>query len=161
MQKEKNVSSRTGEEKSKSGLTSRKFKILVVLTLVILAVQGWFGDTVNIFYAPTSAQPVPPFTLAGFLQQVQSLGFPLVWHAFEGIILVILSAVVFGLSFVWSKSRGVRIASGLGFMMVVSAALGGFLFVMSGFGNGANSAQMGGSFIGAFAFFFLTLYYAK
>jgi hypothetical protein len=142
-------------------VTAREFRILLVLTLVILAVQGWFGDTVNIFFAPASGVTPPPYTLGGFLQGVESLGFPLIWHAFEGIALVILAALVFALSFPWSKSRGVRIASGLGLLMVVSAAIGGFTFVMSGFSNGGASAQMGGSFIGAFAFFFVALFYSK
>jgi len=45
--------------------------------------------------------------------------------------------------------------------MVVSAIIGGVLFVLSGFSAGGNSAQMGGSFIGAYAFYFIELYYAK
>jgi hypothetical protein len=162
MQAEQQRGAVSGNTSKRLGSTTlRKYRILVVATLMILAVQGWFGDTVNIFYAPASGVTPPAFSLAGFLSAVETLGFPLIWHAFEGIALVILSAIVFGLSFVWSKSRGVRISSGLGFLMVVAAAIGGFLFVMSGFSNGGNSAQMGGSFIGAFAFFFITLFYAK
>jgi heme A synthase len=148
-------------EEIKHTVTARKFRILVVVTLVILTVQGWFGDTVNIFYAPSSGITPPPFTLGGFLQTVESLHFPLIWHAFEGITLVVLSVVVFALSFTWSNARSVRICAGLGLLMVVSAAIGGFLFVMSGFSNGGNSAQMGGSFIGAYAFYFMSLYYAR
>jgi hypothetical protein len=141
--------------------TARKFRILVVVTLVILTVQGWFGDIVNIFLAPANGVASPPFSIVGFVQVIESLGFALIWHAFEGISLVVISVAVFVLSFRWSKSRAVRITSGLGLMMVCSAALGGFLFVMSGFANQANSAQMGGSFIGAYAFFFMALFFAK
>jgi hypothetical protein len=32
---------------------------------------------------------------------------------------------------------------------------------LSGFANGGNSAQMGGSFIAAYASYFMTLYYTK
>jgi hypothetical protein len=143
------------------GETKRKFRILLAITLAILAVQGWFGDTVNIFYAPSSDVKPPPYSLAGFSQSVDKVGFSLIWHTYEGIFLVVLAAVVFGVSFAWSKSRAVRITSGLGFFAVVSAAVGGFEFVMSGYASGGDSAQMGGSFIAAFALFFLALYYAK
>ena len=145
----------------KLGTTSRKLRVLLVVTLIILTVQGWFGDTVNIFFAPASGTAPPPFSIDGFFQAVQSLGVSLIWHTFEGIALLILAVAIFALSFVWSKSRSVRISAGLGLLMVFSAALGGFLFVMSGFSNGGNSAQMGGSFIGSNAFHFICLYYAK
>jgi hypothetical protein len=141
--------------------STRGFRIIIVVTLVVYSVQGWFGDFVNIFVAPTNGTTAPPYTMSGFFQSMQSLGFGLVWHAYEGLALVGLSAAIFALSFKWSKSKGVRIASGLGLLSVISAALGGFLFVMSGFSNGGNSAQMGGSFIAAYALFFVTLYYAK
>ena len=141
--------------------STRRFRILLVVTLVILSVQGWFGDTVNIFFAPAAGTTPPPFSFSGFVQVVESLGFPVIGHAAEGIVLLVLAVAVFALSFIWSKAKSVRIASGLGLFMVFSAALGGFLFVMSGFANGGNSAQMGGSFIGSYAFYFIALYYAK
>jgi hypothetical protein len=148
------------EERPKTG---RRFRILLVFVLVVLTIQGWFGDTVNIFVAPSSGITPPPFSLSGFLNALESLPTPFLplYHAFEGIFLIVLAVAVFALSFTWSKSRGVRIASGLGLVMVVSAAIGGFLFVMSGFSNGGNSAQMGGSFIGAYAFYFIALYYSR
>jgi heme A synthase len=142
-------------------LTQRKFRVLVAVTLIILTVQGWSGGTVNIFYAPATGVTPPPYTLAGFLSEVQSIGGLLIWHASEGIFLFFLAVAVFALSFVWSKSRAVRITSGLGLLFVLFAALGGFEFVMSGFANGGNSAQMDGSFIGSYAFYFITLYYAR
>jgi hypothetical protein len=141
--------------------STRGFRILLVVTLVILSVQGWFGDFVNIFVAPPNGTTAPPYTMNGFFQSVQSLGFGLVWHTFEGIALIGLAAAVFTLSFKWSQSKGVRISSGLGLIAVISAAVGGFLFVMSGFSYSGGSAQMGGSFIGSYALFFVTLYYAK
>jgi len=141
--------------------TQRKFRIFLIFVLVILAIQGWFGDTVNIFYAPPNGTTPPPYSISGFFSAVNSLGFTLIWHTWEGILLLVLSIVLFALSFAWSKSRAVRITSGLGLISVFSAALGGFLFVMSGFSNGGNSAQMGGSFIAAFAFYFIALYYSK
>ena len=142
--------------------TSRKFRILLVATLAVLSVQGWLGDVVNLFVAPTTAQTPPPQNPSGFFQGVASLNsLPLSWHAFEGIFLFLLAVSVLALSFKWSKSRAVRISAILGLFFVFSAALGGYLFVLSGFGAGGNSAQMGGSFIGAYALYFVALYYAK
>ena len=46
-------------------------------------------------------------------------------------------------------------------LAVLSAAAGGILFVLSGFQNDGFSAQMGGSFLSAYAAAFLTLYFAR
>lgn len=142
------------------GLTSRRFSILLVATLAVLTVQGWTGDTVNIFYAPANGVS-PPGSISEFWSIVASIGSQAVWHAAEGIILAALAVAVAALSFMWSESRGVRIASILALLMVMSAAAGGLEFVMSGFANGGNSAQMGGSFLGAYAFYFIALYYSR
>ncbi len=141
----------------------RGLRALIVLTLVILTAQGWFGDTVNIFIVPANGTTPPPPSLSGFLNAVGSLKQPflLVWHTFEGVALVILAVAVLVLSLVWSRSRGVRVWSALGLFFMLSSAMGGYLFVMSGFSSGGVSAQMGGSFIGAYASYFLTLYYTK
>ena len=150
-------------EKKATAPTSRKLRVLIVVTLIILTVQGWFGDVVNIFLAPATGESASsfPFSLSGFLQGVYSLGFPLEYHAFEGMLLVALSIAVLALSFKWSGAKSVRICAIFAAFFVFSAALGGFLFVLSGFSDGGNSAQMGGSFIGSYAFNFIALYYAK
>ena len=83
------------------------------------------------------------------------------WHVAEGALLTALSVVVFALSFAWSNSRTVHVASLLGLFFILSAAAGGIQFVLSGLSNGGNSAQMGGSFIGAYAFYFIALYYSR
>jgi hypothetical protein len=83
------------------------------------------------------------------------------WHAFEGLALLVLGITIAILAFAWSRSRGVRAWAIVGLATMISAALGGFLFVKSGFADGGSSMQMGGSFIGSFASYFLTLYYTK
>jgi hypothetical protein len=105
----------------------------------------------------------PARSLSGFLGAVGSLHPPfiLLWHTYEGIVLVALAGMVVALTLIWKSSRGVRIWSTLGLLSMLSAALGGYLFVMSGFTDGGNSAQMGGSYILTYACFFLTLYYTK
>ena len=74
---------------------------------------------------------------------------------------MLLALVVAVLSFAWSGRRGVRAWSVIGLVSVLSAALGGYLFVRSGFSDGGSSAQMGGSFIASFASYFLVLYHTR
>ena len=138
-----------------------RLRILIVFTLIVLTVQGWFGDTVNIFFVPAAGVNSIPFSSSAVIQAIYNVGFALVWHAFQGLFLAIFSFVLLFFSFSWSKKRSVRICGILGALMVLSAAIGGLLFVLSGFNNGGNSAQMGGSFIGAYAFYFIELYFTK
>jgi len=126
--------------------------------LTVLTVQGWTGDTVNLF-AVFPSDPAPS-SFGGFSQALIEAGPILVWHAFEGGLLLILSLLVLALS-LRKKPRSVLVCSLLGLLMIVSATIGGILFVLSGFQANPSSAQMGGSFIGAYAFYFLELYYAK
>ena len=135
----------------------RKLRIVIVVTLVFLTVEGWFGDTVNLFTAPASSATLD--ASAGF-QAVLSANATLIIHAFLGLGLLGLALVILTFS-LKAKPRNVRVPAILGLVMIVSALIGGILFVLSGFSNNGVSAQMGGSFIGAYAFYFIELYYAK
>jgi multisubunit Na+/H+ antiporter MnhB subunit len=66
----------------------------------------------------------------------------LIWHAFEGIAIFALSLIVLAFS-IKAKPKSVRICAILGLVYVVVAGVGGLLFVLSGFTNNGNSAQMG------------------
>lgn len=136
----------------------RKIQVSAVVILVILTVQGWTGDFANLFAVfPTGVN----ISMSGFFQALFSAGVLVAYHAAEGLILLALSIVVLALSFSLRQSRNVRIFATLGTLSIISAALGGVLFVLSSFRDNGNSAQMGGSFIGAYAFYFLVLYYTK
>ena len=137
------------------GRTSRGFRIVLVMLLAVLTIQGWTGDTVNIF------APAGGASSSDFFATLQSLGGFALWHAGEAVLLGALAVVVLVLAFVRSTSSGVRIASVLGLIMVASAAYGGVQFVNSGLTDAGASAQMGGSFIGAYAFYFIALYYSR
>jgi hypothetical protein len=101
-------------------------------------------------------------SLAGFFHTVDNSGTALIWHASEGMALVGLGIAVFALSFVWSKSRGVRISSGLSLVSILAAAYGGFRYVsMTGISQAASSTMMAGAFLEAYALLFVALYYAK
>lgn len=82
------------------------------------------------------------YSFGGLMTALFGAGEFTVYHAFEGVLLVVLSLVVIGLSFK-SKLRSLRILSILAAAGVISAVIGGVLFVLSGFQNNANSAQMG------------------
>ena len=135
----------------------RKLRILIVVTLVALAIQGWTGDAVNLFAPPTGSVEQ---SLNGLLNEIVTTGFLSIWHAFEGLVILALSLLVLAFS-IKSKPKSIRICAILGLVYVVVAGVGGILFVLSGGSNNGVSAQMGGSFIGAFAFYFMELYYAK
>ena len=126
-----------------------------------MTAQGWTGDFVNLFASfSVPAGPVS-FSMGWLFQALSDSGIITVYHAFEGALLVALSIIILVLSFRYSGARSVRFASVMAMTAIVSAALGGLLFVFSGYTDNANSAQMGGSFIGAYAFYFLELYFLK
>jgi len=138
----------------------RPLKLMTVLNLVLLSVQAWTGDVVNLFAA------FPSGAVSGFGQFFSSLlsagpGPLALWHGVEGLLVFLLSIGIAVSAFRRSKSRSLRIVSLLALLSVTSATIGGYLFVFSGFLNNGYSAQMGGSFIGAYAMNFLVLYYSK
>lgn len=136
---------------------------LLVAILVVLGAQGWSGDFFAVFVSPAGGITPPPLSLVGFLHELEILPTPLIplWHASEGIVLVVLAVAVVALAWNASQARGLRFWSVVGLLSVLSAGLGGLLFVKSGFGEGGSSMQMGGSYIGALASYFLVLYFSK
>jgi hypothetical protein len=147
----------TAESIDKSGW--HRLRLLIVATLVLLTVQGWFGDTVNLFAIPTSPVAVES-SASGVFQAIVNVGPTLLIHAFIGLAILALGIVVLSFS-LKSKPRNIQIPAILGLVMVISAIIGGTLFVLSGFTNNGVSAQMGGSYIGAYAFYFIELYFSK
>jgi heme A synthase len=145
-------------ESAESQRSWRPLRRSIVATLVLLSLQGWTGDFVNVFV--TTAQSSVEGSMQGFFSAVTAHGPFLLWHAAEGF-LVLLSAIgVLVVSLRYDR-RSVKVSALLGLIFVLLAGLGGFLFVLSGFADGGNSMQMGGSFIGAYAFYFITLWYTK
>jgi hypothetical protein len=145
-------------DQTKRYAASKNLRVCIAVMLVVLTAQGWTGDYVNLFAVfPTAVT----HTMSEIFQALSSAGVLAVYHALEGLFLVVLSLIVLALSFKSSRSTPLRICAIIGTGSVISAAFGGLLFVLSDFLNNANSAQMGGSFLGAYAFFFLALYYTK
>ena len=136
-----------------------RLRLLIVATLIMLTVQGWFGDTVNLFSIPTNPVTVEG-SANGVYQAIVNVGPTLIIHAFIGLTILALGIVVLSFS-LKAKPRNIQVPAILGLVMVVSAIIGGTLFVLSGFTNNGVSAQMGGSYIGAYAFYFIELYFSK
>jgi len=82
-------------------------------------------------------------------------------HAILGAPLLIFGIAILVVAFRGVVSVGARICAIIGLIAILSAAYGGIAFVFSGFQNNGNSMQMGGSFIGAYASYFLVLYFNK
>lgn len=127
--------------------------------LVILTAQGWTGDFVNLF--AVFPRGTVAHTLSGFAGALAGAGRMEVTHAILGATLVTLAIAVLVEAFRTRSSRGVVIWCAIGLIGVISAAYGGISFVLSGFQNNGNSAQMGGSFIGTYASYFLVVYFNK
>lgn len=136
-----------------------RLRLLIVATLILLTVQGWFGDTVNLFTVPTGPVTVES-SANGVFQAIVNVGPTLLIHAFIGLAILALGIVVLSFS-LRAKPRSIQVPAILGLVMVVSAIIGGTLFVLSGFTSNGVSAQMGGSYIGAYAFYFIELYFSK
>ena len=135
----------------------RPLRLSIAAALVLLTLQGWTGDFVNVFVT-TAPATTPSQSVDGFFQAVMSGGLFLIWHGMEGF-LTLLSAIGVLVVSLRYRRRSVKIGAALGLVSVVSAGLGGYLFVLSGFSALGSTMQMGGSFLGAYALYFITLYY--
>jgi hypothetical protein len=132
---------------------------LNIAILTVLTLQAWTGDFVNRFAVfPNGAVTR---TLSGFTQAVSSAGRMEVFHAITGLTLVAIAIAMLILAFRSGSSRGARICAIIGFLAIVSAVYGGVSFVFSGFQDDGSYTQMGGSFIGSYASYFLVLYFNK
>ena len=139
--------------------TSRGLFGLNIAILALLTIQGWLGDTVSLF--ATFPSGTVNSIWSGFTQALSAAGSTTVFHAINGAILVALSIATLVLALRSPSNRAARIFAVLGLIFVFSAAYGGISFVLSGFQNNGNSAQMGTSFVIAYASYFLVIYFNK
>jgi len=135
----------------------RPLRLSIVATLLLLTLQSWLGDFVNVFVTTSSTSAV---SFSDFTQALVNQGPALVVHALVGF-LVFLSGVGVLVVSLRRGDRRVKITAALALLAVVSAGVGGILFVLSGFSAGGSSMQMGGSFVAAYALYFIALYYTK
>ncbi len=135
----------------------RKLRIVVAATLVLMTFQGWLGDSINLFGKFPATVTA---SAGGFVSAILSVGPFLIVHVASALLLAVLGVITAAIAF-RTGPRGAKIASIIGLLFIASAIIGGTLFVMSGFADNGYSAQMGASFIFAYASYFLVLYYTK
>jgi hypothetical protein len=133
----------------------RPLRTLLALTLVLITLQGSTGGYVAGAGGFTAAIGLP---IGGILSALSGASPPVIWHAFEGILVTILAAATAALSLRYPK-RGVKAFALLGLIATLIAAAGGYLVVSTG--PGPADALMSNGFIGTYAFFFMTLYSTK
>jgi len=138
---------------------SRPLLVLVIHMLIGLTVQGWLGDFVNLFAVFPNG--MVGLRLGSFFRAIKAAGNMEFAHAIVGALLLIFAIAILVVAFRGVVSIGARICAIIGLIAVLSAVYGGIAFVFSGFKNNGNSMQMGGSFIGAYASYFLVLYFNK
>ena len=137
----------------------RPLRLSAVATLILMSIQAWTGDFVNVFLTSAFGTSING-SMGALFQAILGNGLFLLWHGMEGFLVLLAAIGVLVVSFRYHR-RSVKIAAVLGLVFTVIAGLGGLLFVISGFAAGGFSMQMGGAFLGAYAMYFLVLYYSK
>lgn len=128
----------------------------IVAEILLLAIQYEIGTSLSIAGVfPAVPASAPSFGVFG--SYVGTAGGSLAVHAVLGV-LILADAVV---TLVLARATHVpwlRITAAVEFVFVLSAGLGGFFFVLSGFADDSSSYQMSTGFLLAFVFTFLFLY---
>ena len=128
--------------------------MLAQIVLLILGYELGVAATVASAFPQVPASGV---SLGAFADYVSAAGGGLVAHALLGILILANALLILALS-LSVKTRWFRIATFVAFVFAVSAAIGGFLFVLSGFADDSFSYQMSTGFILVLVFTFLALY---
>lgn len=125
------------------------------LTLVFVTLQGSTGG----YVAGSGGFPTGVGGSVSVVASSLAAAVPAVaWHAFEGVLIILLALAVTALSFRY-PNRSARVFAALSVVAALVAATGGYLIVSVG--NPVGDALMGNGFIGTYAFLFLTLYSTK
>jgi hypothetical protein len=131
-------------------------KFLWVMTILILAAvtaQALSGNWITYFFIlPGGPSDLSP----AFIQAMANLA---VFHKMLGFIIGGFSILVLASAFIHKSSFPVRIFAVLGLMASISAAIGGYLFVHSGFQDRWSLGQMADSFVGVYAAYFIQLFF--
>jgi len=134
-------------------VSSKGLWISTLAVLVLMSVQAWSGNWITFFLI----LPGGPGDLSAQFTQAMA-GFA-VYHAIMGFIIGLGSIVVLIFAFISKSSIYVRIFVILGLILTASAAIGGILFQQSGYQDRWPLGQMADSFVGAYAAYFLQLFF--
>ncbi len=127
--------------------------ISTLAMLVVLSVQAFSGNWITFFLILPGAPANLSKTFINAMSQLAT------YHIVAGFITGCISVLVLIFAFIHRSSTYVRIFAVLGFIITASAGIGGFLFVKSGFQDRWALGQMTDSFIGAYAAYFLQLFF--
>jgi len=127
--------------------------VLISLILALITLQGFSGNWITYFLI----LPGGPANLGQTL--IQGLAVLALYHKIMGFLIGLLSILVLILAFVCRSSNYVRLFAVLGFVIIAFAAAGGILFVQSGLQDRWPLGQMTDAFVGAYAAYFLQLYF--
>ncbi len=121
--------------------------------LAVLSIQALSGNWITYFLI----LPGGPANLGqSFIEAMAKLA---TYHKILGFVTGGISILVLIFAFLHRSSIYVRIFTVLGFIITVSAGIGGYLFVKSGFQDRWALGQMADSFVGAYAAYFLQLFF--
>jgi hypothetical protein len=121
--------------------------------LVLLSVQALSGNWITYFLILPGA---PANLSQSFIGALVKLA---IYHKLMGFVIGGISILVLIFAFIRRSSIYVRIFAVLGLIITASAGIGGFLFVKSGFQDRWPLGQMSDSFVGAYAAYFLQLFF--
>ena len=132
---------------------SKALWISTLVMLVVLTLQAFSGNWVTFFLILPGAPANLSQTFIGAMSRLAE------YHVVAGFIIGLISILVLIFTFMHRSSIYVRIFAILGLIITASAGMGGFLFVKSGFQDRWPLGQMADSFIGAYAAYFLQLFF--
>ena len=134
----------------------RPFRILLASALILTTIQAAIGG-------PLAGGEGGGFQIASntsfsaVLAAITGSGGLLIFHAFEGVLIFILSVVLAGYSFRY-RTGTVRIFAVLSLLAALVATAGGYLHMG---GSPVGIPLMSEGFIATYAFLFMTLYFTK
>jgi hypothetical protein len=127
--------------------------ISTLAILVVISVQAVSGNWITFFLI----LPGGPANLSqSFIEALAKLA---IYHKIVGFVIGGISILILIFAFIRRSSIYVRIFAVLGFIITVIAGIGGFLFVKSGLQDRWALGQMADSFVGAYAAYFLQLFF--
>jgi len=121
--------------------------------LVLLSVQAFSGNWITYFFILPGA---PANLTQNFINSMAQLA---IYHRIAGFVIGGISVLVLIFAFIGRSSIYVRIFAVLGFIITVSAGIGGYLFVKSAYQDRWALGQMADSFVGVYAAYFLQLFF--
>jgi hypothetical protein len=134
-------------------ISSKGLWISTGVILALLCVQGLSGNWITFLFNLPGA---PTDLGIGFYDAMVKLSM---YHIIAGFSTIVISILILIFAFINRSNLYVRIFAVLGFIIIASAIIGGMEYVNSMFKDRWPLGQMADSFIGAFAAYFIQLFF--